>query len=180
MNGLNFMAHWRYQVYRHGWPAVLGLALMAGAIATQLLGVNQIHEQTAVLRADAAKLRQVSKQRPKQDEVAVKRLADFYASLPAASAALDAVGAIHLSATKMGVRLAVGDYRQVREGSSALLRYQVTLPARSSYPNMRLWLDDVMNTLPTAALDEISVRRDDVGSDIVEARLRLTLFMRAP
>jgi hypothetical protein len=180
MNWVNVMAHGRYQLDRHGWPAVLGLALIAAAMGLQWLGVDSLRGQTAELRAETVALRQRSSQRPKQDDASVKRLTDFYAGLPAASVALDAVELIHQSAAKAGVKLATGEYRQVREGSSALLRYQLTLPARASYPSLRLWLDDVMNTLPSCALDEISFRRDDVGSESVEARLRLTLFMRAP
>jgi hypothetical protein len=174
------LAHGRYQLHRHGWLAVIGLVLIVLALGLQLLGVDAVREQTQALRTEQAALRLRSAQKPKPDETAAKRLTEFYASLPAANAALDAVEVIHQSALKNGVKLATGEYRQLREGSTALMRYQVTLPARANYNNLRHWLDEVMNTLPTAALDEISFRRDDVASESVEARLRLTLFLRAP
>ena len=92
---------------------------------------------------------------------------------------MEAIDAIHRAAAANGVKLANGEYRLARDGGARLLRYQITLPARASYPQLRAWIGEVMNAVPSAALDEISFRRDDVGSDSVEARVRLTLFLRA-
>lgn len=180
MTALNVIAHGRYQLQRHGWSALLGLALLVFAVAAQFLGVDPVREDTAQLRAHAVAQRRQDAQRPTQMDASAKQVADFYAGLPADSQALDAIALIHQSARQGGVKLATGEYRQVREGSNALLRYQFTLPARASYASLRVWLDDVMNRLPTAALDEISFHRDDVGSDSVDARVLLTLFVRAP
>ena len=179
MTSRNAFAHLRYQFYRHGWPAAAGLALIASAIGLQLFGVAQSRAHAAQLRAEAAVLRQRLAQVPDQKEAANKRLAAFYASLPAASGALEAIDLIHRSASANGVKLAQGEYRLTREGSAQLLRYQITLPAHSNYPPLRAWLADVMNALPAAALDEISFKRDNVGSAAVEARVRLTLCLRA-
>ena len=119
-------------------------------------------------------------QQPDPDETAGKRLAVFYASLPDPKGMLDAVEIIHRAAKANGVKLATGEYRLVREGSAKLLRYQITLPARASYPMLRTWIAEVMNTVPTVALNDISFKREDVGSEAVEASVRLTLFLRAP
>lgn len=180
MTSRDAVAHLRYQLHRHGWLAVVGLALIAGAIGLQLFGVAQARAHTAQLRAQAAVVRQRLAQVPDQNEAANSRLAAFYASLPGASGALDAIDLIHRSAGANGVKLAQGEYRLTREGSAQLLRYQITLPARSNYLPLRAWLADVMNALPTAALDEISFKRDNVGNAAVEAHVRLTLFLKVP
>lgn len=176
----NILAHLRFQFARHGWPAAVGLALIASAMGLQFFGVEEARTHATELRAEAAALRQRQAQQPNQEEAAIKRLAAIYASLPASNGALEAVEIVHRAAEANGVKLANGEYRLVREGSAQLLRYQITLPARSSYPHLRAWLADVMNAIPAAALDDISFRRDDVGSDSVEARVRLTLFLRVP
>ena len=93
---------------------------------------------------------------------------------------LQAVETIHLSAAANGVKLATGDYRLVRDGSAKLQRYQMNLPAQASYASLHRWLAEVMNSVPSVSLDDISFQRDDVGSDSVEANVRLTLFLRAP
>lgn len=179
MTPRDVVAHLRFQLYRHGWPAAAGLALIAAATGFQFFGVAETRAQAAALRAEQAAQRQRLAERPNQEEASSGRLAAFYAGLPGAAGALEAVEAIHRAAGANGVKLAHGEYRLAREGGAQMLRYQITLPARSSYPRLRAWLADTMNAVPTAALDEISFRRDDVGSDSVESRVRLTLFLRA-
>lgn len=173
------IAHMHYQLYRHGWGVVFGLALLGGAIGLHFGGVVQTRTQVAELRAQALAQRQRLVQKPNQDELAAKRLLAFHAGLPASTGAMEAIDAIHRAAAANGVKLANGEYRLARDGGARLLRYQITLPARASYPQLRAWIGEVMNAVPSAALDEISFRRDDVGSDSVEARVRMTLFLRA-
>jgi hypothetical protein len=176
----NLLAHLRFQYYRHGWSAAAGLALIAGAIGFQYFGVAEQRAQATELRVKQSALRQRLAQRPIQEETANKRYADFFASLPAANGALEAITVIHRSAGANGIKMANGEYRLVREGNTQWQRYQITLPAHSSYPRLRAWLAELMNAVPALALDEISFQRDDVGSDSVEARLRMTLFLRGP
>ena len=58
------VAHVRYQVSRHGWPAVVGIALLVAALALQLWGVNQALAQAEKLGIEQAALRQRMAQRP--------------------------------------------------------------------------------------------------------------------
>lgn len=181
MTAPTVFAHLRYQLHRHGWPAAAGLALIACAIGGQFFGVARARAQADQLRTEAAAVRQRLAQAPNPEEAASRRLAAFHAALPPASDALAAIELIHRSAAAHGVKLAHGEYRLTRaEGGAKVLGYQITLPARSKYPPLRAWLADVMNNLPAVALDEISFKRDNVGSDTVDTRVRLTLFTRVP
>ncbi|MDO9449499.1 MAG: GspMb/PilO family protein [Rugosibacter sp.] len=179
----NITAHLRFQFYRHGWPAAIGLVLVVSAIGWQIFGVAALRTQTASLRAEQSALR---KQIAAQAEVQAnpqntpgRRLDALYASLPVAADTLAAVEAIHQAAAANGVKLAQGEYRLARDAGMPWLRYQITLPMQASYPQLRAWLVDVMNAMPTVALDEINFRRDDAGSPAVESRMRLTLFLKA-
>lgn len=173
------IAQLRFQCYRHGWPAVVGLALLVGAVGLQLLGATEVRARADRLRAEQAELRKRLAQGPDQPQAAGGRLAVFYASLPAAADAAGALETIHRAAAANQVELAHGEYRLARDGGGALLRYQLLLPARTSYPQLRAWLAEVMNEVPAVALDELAFRRDDIGSGAVEAQVRLTLFLRA-
>lgn len=178
----NVLAHARFYTYRHGWPGVLGLVLLGIAIAVQTLVVPAVQAQTTALLAAQEALRQrVQKPPDKQDSAAAQQAA-FLASLPAGgtNAGSDTVKAIHRIAAAHGVRLATGEYRMVREGSDPFQRYQITLPASASYPHLRAWVAQMMNEIPNLALDELSLRRADVGAENIEARMRFTLFMKAP
>lgn len=175
-----FIAHLRFQLEQHGWPALVGIGLIGLAVVGQYLGVTPTVEQATALREKQSALRYRQATQPNPDEGTRLRAAAFYASLPDGSGAREAVALIHRSAIEHGVKLATGEYRMVREGGGRALRYQITLPTRASYPQIRAWHADIMNALPALTLDEISFRREDAGSNTVEARLRLTLFMRAP
>lgn len=172
-------AHLRFQFHRHGWPAAVGLLLILGAIVWELFAVPALRTEAIIRRAEQSELGKQLAEQSKPHQTSANRLEDLYASLPADSAALAAVQTIHHAAAANGVNLPYGDYRLARDASNSLLRYQITLPARASYPQLRAWLSDVMNALPTAALDEISFQRDDVATPLVESRMRLTIFLKA-
>lgn len=179
MTPAHLSAHLRYQFYRHGWPAVAGLVLLVFAAACQWLAVQPLRARTSALHAAQAVARPAALQAPSQQELQARQLAGFYARLPAASGAPEAVAAIHAAARANGVSLTRGEYRLVRDGNAPLWRYQITLPARATYPRLRAWLGATLLAVPAASLDEISLRRDDSSGDAVEARVRLTLYMRA-
>lgn len=173
------LAYLRFQFDRHGWLAAAGLVLIVSAIIWQFFGVPALKAQTVALRTQQVELRKQLAQQSKPQETSRSRLDALYASLPVASGTLAAVKTIHQAAAANGVNLAHGEYRLTRDTGTPLVRYQITLPARASYPQLRAWLAEMMNALPSTALDEINFRRDDVGSPSVESRMRLTLFLRA-
>jgi hypothetical protein len=178
VNFNQLMANLRFQFSQHGWPALAGLLLLAGAVVVHWLGVIPARTHTGDLRLQQSEMRKRASQQPSAGADSSKRTHEFYSSLPAPSGALDAIEVIHRLAAAKGVKLATGDYRLVREGNTQLQRYQITLPARARYPNLRAWIADVMNALPSAALEEVSFGRDDVSKDSVDARIRFTLFLR--
>ncbi len=171
----------RFYYYRHGWPAAIGVVLLIFALGMQAIGVPKLQAQATDARAAHEALRKRALQAPKPQDASREQYAALLASLPSgANASSDAVKAIHRIAATHGVYLATGEYRVVREGSDKLQRYQITLPATSNYPKLRAWLTDVMNEMPTIALDEISLRREDVGTEQIDARVRFTLFLKSP
>lgn len=179
MTGRLTFAWLRFLLARHGWPAAAGLAFIVGAALLQLAATQELRAQELASRDAQAALRQRLAARPPAAQDDAQRLAAFGAALPDAAGTAVAVEAIHLAARAHGVSLAQGEYRLAREAGAPLARYQITLPARASYPALRAWLADTLNGVPAAALDEIALRREDAGNANVEARVRLTLFLRA-
>lgn len=178
----NIAAHLRFQLYRHGWPAILGLALIVVAAGFQFFIVTEVRTHADALRAEQAVLRKRLAEQVNPQEASNRNLAAFYAGLPVAAGSDGMIETIHRAAAANDVTLAHGEYRLTRDSTASgvpLLRYQITLPARASYPQLRAWLADVMNAVPTLALDELGFQRDAVGSGMVESRVRLTLFLRA-
>jgi type II secretory pathway component PulM len=173
-------AHLRYQLQRHGWLAAGGLLLLLAGLAVQWLLVDPLHASNEDLRSElsAQRGRLVKKVDPQED--AAKRQAAFYATLPDSSDTLRAVAVLNRTAKAGAFTLSTGEYRVVRQGSGPLLRYQITVPLRTDYPHVRAWLVQVLNQLPNAALEDISLKRDDAAAPVLDAKLRLAVFMRAP
>ncbi len=179
MNAPDLLAHVRYQLVRHGWPAAAGLALFGVAAGLYVFGVQPAQARANELRAEQSALRQRGAPPPGQPELLRARQAALLDGLPAPTAALDTIASIHAAAAARGVELARGEYRLVREAGASLARYQLVLPTRSTYPALRGWLADSLNTNPHASLDDITLRREDAGVGTVEARVRITLYLRA-
>lgn len=165
----------RYLLVRHGWPALAGLVLMVAAALLQMAATPQLREREQALEEAQAELRSRLAARPQPVKDSGHRLV---IALPDAAGTAAALAAVHLAASRHGVTLAQGEYRLARESGAPITRYQITLPARATYPQLRAWLADVLNGLPALALEEIALRRDDAATGVVEARLRLTLYVR--
>lgn len=81
-------------------------------------------------------------------------------------------------AAEAGVTLSQGDYHTQADTDCACQQLQVILPIRGTYPQIRAFVDAALEKIPSLSLDEISFRRDSVKTPAVEARLRLTLFLK--
>ncbi len=173
-------AHLRYQLQRQGWLAAVGLLLVLLAVGLQLLWVDGLHARNAALQAELAAKRQQQSQKPQAADDKAQRQAAFYATLPDATEAVEAIAVLNAAAARHKVALATAEYRVTRAGSGPLLRYQISVPLRADYVHLHAWLGEVMNALPNAALDELSLKRDDAAVDLLDARVRLTVFLRAP
>lgn len=68
-------------------------------------------------------------------------------------------------------------YRKVRRQDERLERYLVDFAIDAPYPDTRAFLGDVLATIPSAALDQLSLTRDNVKSSEAHIRVRLTLFL---
>lgn len=98
-------------------------------------------------------------------------------SLPSYRTVPQALSRIFSLAKDLDVALDIGDYRYHRNRGEMFGRYQIELPLVTDYPTLRVLIARLMNDMPFAAIDDISLVREDVESDVVEARLRITLFL---
>lgn len=105
------------------------------------------------------------------------QLAQFYAWFPPLASAPEAVRAIARSAHAGGITLEQGEYRLVSD-QGALLRYEITLPVRASYPQVRRFIARVLFQLPNAALDGVTFEKHKAAEAVVDAKVRFTLYVR--
>jgi hypothetical protein len=190
MNGVSAAA-WRARLalhlwlHRHtAWPG-LALALVIVACAVWLLVLQPLHHQVIELRSRAAA--EGGRREQASAGPAVVQTATSSTVEPQVSRLLgdDAVTVqlleqLFVLAGQHGLQLRRGEYKPAQWRSIRVNALQITLPLQGNYATLRGWIVDVLSQVPQASIDRISMRRDDVKSDLLEADVVLTLWRKAP
>lgn len=153
----------------------LALALMAGFFLILRAQVD-LEEQYAEARRQAALPPPMPAAVAPPPPSADQNLAHFYASLGERGKVERQLKTLFGLAEKNGLALRQGEYRSSQDRAGRFLTYQITLPVTGRYGAIWQFAFDALRALPHASLDDVAFRRDAIGSELVEARLRLTLY----
>jgi hypothetical protein len=169
----------RRQVSAMGWPGVGGVVLIALSLAVVASAIVPLETRIGELKADLELLRAKLQAAPAAAGSAGTgdALTNFYAFFPPLGSTPEWLQRIFGLAEAQGLRLEAGEYKLKRETDFKLARYELTLPVRGSYPQIREFVSQVLTEVPASSLDELSLRREDPGSSTVEARIHLTLYL---
>lgn len=160
-------------VDRLGVPGALSLVLLLAIVLGFLLLQWPAQQRLQQLRADTERSRAMMPAAPATAH-------DFLEVLPRQEGLLPQVQAIFDTAEGYGLVLDEVAYRKERRQDERLQRYHVDFALDASYPDIRAFIADVLAGVPSAALTQLSLERQDVRDAAVHARLRLTLFMVRP
>jgi hypothetical protein len=154
---------------------VLAVVVYAGMILPNASKLDRLTEEMA-----AAQQRQkVSIINPAQDTHSTAgRLRTFYEFFPSRENEPKVLGKIYKAARDESVRLAEGEYKYSLGKAGRMGMYQVNLPVKGSYVQLRKFIVKVLNTLPNASLEQISFKRETIGSAEIEANIRFTIYLR--
>lgn len=173
---------WRLRRVGRGldWTVTLALGLAAFGAAFYFSTVASAIAHTTGLRERIAQLRAVNAQAPEQAAVRdpVADLAAFYGALAESQKIPDMLRRLHRVAADQGLLVEQASYRAVADPDGRLVRYQILLPARGSYPEVRGFLAQATRQLPALAVDGVTFQRQQVGEQTLEAQLKLTLFVQ--
>ncbi|WP_219824778.1 GspMb/PilO family protein, partial [Pseudomonas urethralis] len=75
------------------------------------------------------------------------------------------------------ISLARGEYALGVDPKTQLSRYQIILPVRGSYPQIRGFLRGLIGQLPTLVLEDLELQRKTIGDTELTGRVRLTLYL---
>jgi hypothetical protein len=168
----------REAVERLGPTGVVGVALLAFALAFYFSAILPLESTRAELGGEAVRLEQRPRAGgPAEKGTPAEQLATFYAFLPPAQSSPDWLGKIHAAAKAKGLVLRSGEYKLDRAAEQKFARYQITLPVAGSYAQIRGFVGQVLADVPAAALEEITLRRESASNPTLEARIRLTLYL---
>lgn len=108
-----------------------------------------------------------------------KQLMAFYGFFPPERSIPDWIEKISNAAAKNRLYLRQGEYQVIRDKSSKLLLYQVMLPVKGTYPNLRSFIDEVLTEVPIASLDNVKFERQKIGDDALVSTVMITLHLRS-
>ena len=101
----------------------------------------------------------------------------FYSRFPPVERLPSELDALYAHAKVSKVQLLQGEYRMESRGA-ALTAYQVTLPVRGSYPQLRQFVGRVLKDMPTTSVDAVRFERKKAADAQLEAQVRLTIYLR--
>ena len=173
-------ARWRW-IHLFGWPGAIGAGLLAACTAFYLSAI-----QPAQVRLDEAHRSAISiQERVKlaanglnhSELTPAEQLAEFYRIFPNEKKLLPWLEKVFAVAQSQGISLDQGEYRVTRDRVGRLVRFQMTLPIRSSYPQIRNFLNSLRAEIPIASMEHLQFERQKVNDPEVEAKIRLALYV---
>jgi len=170
-----------HQLRQLGWPGVAGIGMLLFSASFYLSSSLPAKEEAALMRdsiASEMKNRSAAADQARSNSPGAQ-LKSFYDYFPPARQLPDQLARIYGFADKQGLQLQQGEYRLVQETNAKLERYQVTLPLRGSYTQVRQFVGEVLNEMPVVSLDDLKFEKQRIGDSAVDAQIRITLFLLA-
>lgn len=76
-----------------------------------------------------------------------------------------------------GVEINSSDFRLTFERDWRLSRYEIILPVRGRYSQIRAFMADALETVPAMAITGFAIKRDNVQSTQLEVRFEMSLYL---
>lgn len=174
----------RWQASRLGIIGKIGLGLLVAAGIYFFSAV--LPQESALLklkeRADILQMQALSKQIPGETETAKQMSGDqalqaFYDFFPRIDSSPFWIRELVQLARKQGVELSSSEYRLINENDARLARYEMILPVKGRYPQIRAFMADALETVPAMAISAIAIKRENVTAENLEARLEINLYL---
>jgi len=64
-----------------------------------------------------------------------------------------------------------------REKDIKLARYEMVMPVRGQYAQVRGFVADALRAVPAMALTDVAIKREGVESELLEASLKFHLYL---
>ena len=136
--------------------------------------------QTEVQRAQAGSQRLLSEPATPVVSSDQRNLQDFLAILGDARHAEQQLQSLFVMARGLEIGLPQGQYKMACDDSGLLCNYRAQLPVKGSYSQVRAFIEECLQVLPSLSLDEVGFKRETVTDEELEVRLVMTLVVRAP
>lgn len=173
---------WRITIgcQRFGWGAALSLLVLAATGLAYAFLIQPMLDQSQALQEEIRDIRRsVSPARSNKAILnPLDELGSFYEFFPQSERMPDLLERIYRAAAEQGVALDRGDYQLSPEREVKLVRYDIVLPVKGGYLQVRRFLAQVLNDVPSLALESIAFNRQRINESQVDVQIKFSLYMR--
>ena len=172
-------ASWRLRalVEKLGPVGGLGVALLFGCAVFFFTAVVPVEDEMAALQ-EQRMAEDLARRTGRRTVDSASQLNEFMAFFPTGDTTSHWLGLVYEAASKEGLELAQGTYKVRGESGVGLMAYQVTLPVRGAYPQVRRFIGRVLADVPAASLESIAFQRERSADGAVDAKVVFTLHLR--
>ena len=174
----------RWQTERLGPAGKIGFGLLVFSAVFFLVAVLPRQEESKALMAEAGVLEARIRMEPSAGSGSPGRrlqgdqaLPAFYAFFPKLDSSPFWIGELVRIAGERGVEISGTEYRMVREKDLKLARYEMMVPVRGNYSQLRGFIADALHTVPAMALVDVVIRREGVHAEFLEANIKFNLYL---
>ena len=180
-----------------GLLGLLGLVIALGCClfyVTQILPqqnkIQDLVSQLQLINANQT-IQSNSKQNSEKNSVLAKQVSlaeveKFYAIFSESASLPNTIDLIRENAQKQKLVLPRGNYKliqtkisqQANSQTKQLANYEMVFPVTGTYQQIRTFIVQVLYQLPTLALSDVQIKRENTLSPFVDARLTFVLFLQ--
>ena len=174
----------RWQAGRLGVIGKTGLGLI---VVTTIYFFSALLPQESDLqklkeRAETLQMQEQAKKNQSETESGKKLSSDqalqvFYDFFPRIDSSPFWIRELVQLAKKHNVELNSSEYRLVNENDARLARYEMVLPVKGRYPQIRAFMSSALEAVPAMAISAIAMKRENITSDRLEVRLEINLYL---
>lgn len=181
--GARLRTHAEIALWRYGWVWLLVFVTALITVAAQAWWWPQQRRELAAARFA---LEQARTEQERQRTIAPSALQftgedATLAQLSAYSYPDSKLSSILQSITQIakseGLVLAQSEFQTSSEGHGGLRQVQLTLPVRATYPQLRLFVEEVLRQLPGVSVDQLGLKRELVAQGQIDIRLKLSIWI---
>lgn len=104
----------------------------------------------------------------------------FLHGLPEAATIPESVRSLLDEAEKQGLATVKGDYQLQVDAAAGFARYRMALPVQGSSAQVRRFIALSLVAQPSLGIDSLQLRREQIASDRIDARINWVLYTRLP
>ncbi|PRC92697.1 hypothetical protein [Solimicrobium silvestre] len=165
-----------------GWSNALAILLCLSGSIAWLWAVPYLKQQRMISQTKLQQTQVTVNQLPKATSAveltqSEQRLRAFYSALGETHYVEQQVASLIGLATKNGLILNQAEYKLAQNKNGHFHTYTVTMPVKGQYSMIRGFCDQVLLSIPFAALDELNFKRASISNQIIETRIRFTLYL---